>query len=71
MILAGSLTLQVGAITSQLTLTTRTGATSIPTAWLAATACVLIAASVQRRTVTAPALRAVVTATSGAPDDAT
>lgn len=71
MISAGSFTLQVGAITSQLTLTTLAGATSIPTAWLAATGCVLMAAFVQRRTVAAPAPRAVVATTSGAPDDAT
>jgi hypothetical protein len=70
MISAGSLTLQVGAITSQL-LTTLAGATSIPAAWLVATCCVLIAAVVQRRTAPATAPRSVVATTFGATDDAT
>lgn len=69
MISAGSLTLQVGAITSQLGLTALADATSIPTAWLVATGCVLVAAIVQRQTVTAPAPRPVVATTSGATDD--
>lgn len=69
MISAGSLTLQVGAVTSQLGLTALAGVTSIPTAWLVATGCVLVAATVQRQTGTAPARRPVVATTSGATDD--
>lgn len=44
---AGSLALQLGAVTSQLTLTNLAGATTIPIAWLAASASVLLAAVIQ------------------------
>lgn len=55
MISAGSLTLQIGAITSQLALTNLAGATSIPAAWLVASAFVLVAVAIQSRTArTAP-----------------